>query len=151
MTAGDPPAEFRAGVMHRLTPRRSFDSWSTWTVIRWSVVGTAVALAIVVWSRDGRQTQNPAEVARAVVATEAPPAEAIANVAVTRAASSSTARARRPTAPVPQPGLPVLDTPETLLVGGIQPQPLNITQLSVEPLATEPIRVAPPDGGGSYR
>jgi len=151
MTVGDPPAEFRAGVMRRLAPRRSFQSWSTWTMVRWSVVGAAVALAIVVWSRDGRRTANPPQVARTVAGTEAPPTESIANIPVTPAVSSSTARARRPAAPVPQPGLPLLETPETLVVGWIQPQPLSITQLSVVPLATEPIRVGPPDGGGSYR
>jgi len=146
MTGGNSPAGFRAAVMDRLTPQRT-SRWSAlW--LRWSMAAAAIVAAFVVWSV-AKQSEAPAPVVQTVAHQDSPSVEAVSNVAATDVAPRRLAR-KRPE-PISEPGLPLLDAPEALVVDEIQPPRLNITQLTLEPLATEPIRATLPDGGGSQQ
>jgi hypothetical protein len=140
MTAGDPPA-LTAAILPRLRPRRSL-TWRVWVPVAGALAVAAVAVVIalnpslrVVTPMISRAapTTAVASATHPSAARESAPSEPSARAAHAIRAASEPAATPAST-DFGLPALPALAPLDTATASPIQPEPLAITQLVVQPM-----------------
>jgi hypothetical protein len=151
MTTGAPAASMRAHVLERLSSRGNRRTmWLAAPV----AAGVALLFLFVAVLRRPETPARETPAARATASAPAPSATSGPDAQVAqppggRRASSRPAPARAlPLAPR-LPGLPPVAPPDVLQIDAIQPAAVEIPQLHIEPIATEPLRIPSLQGTGS--
>lgn len=153
MTAGAPAGSMRALVLVRLPSRRRHRT--LWLAVP-AAAGVLLLIVLVAVARRPAPPVGELPVAVATAPASARPAPSLTSVpeaqpvGVTAASRASLGRAPvHALPPARLPGLQPVPPPDVLRLDAVQPEGVDIPQLHIEPIATEPLRIPPLSGAGS--